>query len=451
MTKLGATASLPYSVLMRIASPLLASTLFALSLLAAHASAQDGLRGHGGPVRTLAIAPDGRTAISGGFDQSAIVWDLQAGKALRVLRVHEGAVNAVAALPGGRFLTAGEDGRVALWGSDGARPLRVDKAHEAPIAGLAVSSDGASYSTAGWDNLARTFSLETGIAVEDFAGHRGAVNALAWLGPSLVTASYDATLRIWPTDKTQPPKIVETPAPQNALAVLDNGRIAAGGADGMVLILNESGVILSRTQAAEAPIIALAASPNGRDLAAASPRGSVAIINVGEPGAKVRFTLNGPGLPVWSLSYSPDGRTLLTGGGDKLVRRWDARTGEHIGAVVAQGPGDELSAYAGVRGAEVYRACAICHTLKPGDDNRAGPTLHGVFGRKAGTAPGYDYSDAFRKLDLVWSAETISRLFEIGPQSYTPGTKMPEQRVTDPADRAALIDFLSQATMANKP
>ena len=88
---------------------------------------------------------------------------------------------------------------------------------------------------------------------------------------------------------------------------------------------------------------------------------------------------------------------------------------------------------------------------QPGDDNRAGPTLHGVFGRKAGTAPGYDYSDAFRKLDLVWSAETISRLFEIGPQSYTPGTKMPEQRVTDPADRAALIDFLSQATMANKP
>ena len=165
----------------------------------------------------------------------------------------------------------------------------------------------------------------------------------------------------------------------------------------------------------------------------------------------MRFSLNGPGLPVWSLSYSPDGRVLLTGGGDRLVRRWDARTGEHMGAVMAQGPGDELAAFVGVRGAEIYRACAICHTLSPGGDNRAGPTLHGVFGRKAGTAPDFDYSDAFKTLDLVWNAQTISRLFEIGPQAYTPGTKMPEQRVSDPSDRAALIDFLSQATSPNKP
>lgn len=424
--------------------------LLIFPLLAGPAQAQnEGLRGHGGPVRALAIAADGAKAISGGFDQSAIVWDLQAGKARAILRVHEGAVNAVAALRDGRFLTAGEDGRVALWGADGARPLRVDKAHDAPIAALAVSPDGARYATAGWDNLARVFSLADGAAIATFEGHRGPLNAVLFAGDALVTASHDATLRIWPADRNQPPKIVETLAAQNALAILDNGAIATGGADGMVIVIDATGAILSRTQAADAPIIALAASPDGRDLAAASPRGSVAIIDASS--AKVRFTLNGPGLPVWSLAYSPDGRILLTGGGDRLVRRWDARTGEHIGAVMAQGPGDELAAYAGVRGAEVYRACAICHTLSPGDDNRAGPTLHGVFGRKAGTAPGYDYSDAFKKLDLVWNAETISRLFEIGPQAYTPGTKMPEQRVTDPADRAALIDFLSQATRANKP
>jgi len=426
--------------------------LLILALFVAPAIAQEeGLRGHGGPVRALAIAPDGGQAISGGFDQSAIVWDLKAGKARQILRVHEGAVNAVAALRDRRFLTAGEDGRVALWEAGSARPLRIDKAHDAPIAALVVSADGARYSTAGWDNVARIFSIADGATLDTYEGHRGPVNAVAFLGRSLVTASYDATLRIWPADRSQPPKIVETLAAQNALAILEDGRIAVGGADGVVLLIDANGAILSRTQAADAPIIALAASPDGRDLAAASPRGSVAIINVGEQGAKVRFTLNGPGLPVWSLSYSPDGRVLLTGGGDRLVRRWDARTGEHIGAVMAQGPGDELAAFAGVRGAEVYRACAICHTLSPGGDNRAGPTLHGVFGRKAGTAPDFDYSEAFKKLDLVWNAQTISRLFEIGPQAYTPGTKMPEQRVTDPADRAALIDFLSQATSPNKP
>ena len=60
--------------------------------------------------------------------------------------------------------------------------------------------------------------------------------------------------------------------------------------------------------------------------------------------------------------------------------------------------------------------------------------------------PGYDYSDALRMMDLVWSPETLSRLFEVGPAAYTPGTKMPEQRISDPADRAALIAWLERQT-----
>src|ERR671938_312844 len=84
-----------------------------LLILAPPAQAQ--LRGHGGPVRAVAVSPDGKTAISGSFDQSAIIWDIDQGIALQVLRFHDGAVNAAAALPDGRFVTAGEDGRIALW------------------------------------------------------------------------------------------------------------------------------------------------------------------------------------------------------------------------------------------------------------------------------------------------------------------------------------------------
>src|SRR5262245_17801389 len=77
--------------------------------------AQAQLRGHGGPVRALAISPDGKLAISGSFDTSAIRWSLERNAAVEVLRFHEGAVNAVAYLPDGRVATAGEDGRIALW------------------------------------------------------------------------------------------------------------------------------------------------------------------------------------------------------------------------------------------------------------------------------------------------------------------------------------------------
>ena len=109
-------------------------------LLALPASAQ--MRGHGGPVRALALSPDGRLAISGSFDQSAILWGLDTGTALGVLRFHEGAVNAVAALPDGRFASASEDGRIALWRLGRAEPEQVLDGHAGPVAGLAVSADG---------------------------------------------------------------------------------------------------------------------------------------------------------------------------------------------------------------------------------------------------------------------------------------------------------------------
>jgi cytochrome c len=94
----------------------------------------------------------------------------------------------------------------------------------------------------------------------------------------------------------------------------------------------------------------------------------------------------------------------------------------------------------------VFRACVACHTLTPDGGNRAGPTLHGVIGRRIGTARDYAFSEALRGMDIVWSEETIARLFEIGPNAYTPGTKMPEQIVADPDDRRALVEWLSRVT-----
>jgi len=72
--------------------------------------------------------------------------------------------------------------------------------------------------------------------------------------------------------------------------------------------------------------------------------------------------------------------------------------------------------------------------------------LHGLFGRHIASLPGYNYSDALKHLDIVWTPETVTKLFEIGPAQYTPGTKMPEQRISAPEDRAALVQFLERAT-----
>ena len=92
------------------------------------------------------------------------------------------------------------------------------------------------------------------------------------------------------------------------------------------------------------------------------------------------------------------------------------------------------------------RKCSICHSLTPTDGNRAGPTLYGVFGRKAGAVKGYLYSDGLKRSKIVWSAKTIAQLFDLGPDRLTPGSKMPLQKIRDPANRQALISYLEKAT-----
>ena len=406
-------------------------------------AAQAQLRGHGGPVRALAVSEDGAHAISGSFDSSAILWSLTKGSAEQVLRFHESAVNAVAMLADGRVVTGGEDGKVAIWPRGAAQPQHVFTGHTAPVVSLAVSPDGKRVASASWDRTVRVWPVDGGDALV-LEGHQQNVNGVAFTpdGKSVVSVSHDPQLRIWPLDGGAP-TIVTLATPLNSVAVANDGEIVAGAADGKVFFFSPAGEPRGELAASETPIISIAISRDGKLVAAAGIRGSVAIID--RASRMLARTLVGPGLPVWAAAFLPDNRTLITGGTDRMVRRWDATTGDHVGNVPMAKAEDPLAVYAGDRGAEVYRACVACHTLTPDEGNRAGPSLHGIFGRRIASLPGYNFSDALKKLDIVWTPETVSRLFEVGPMEYTPGTKMPEQKIGAPEDRAALVEFLKKA------
>jgi cytochrome c len=423
--------------------------LMTAALTVASGPAEAQLRGHGGPVRALALSPDGGEAASGSFDTSVIRWSLASNTAKQVLRFHAGAVNAVAFLPDGRLATSGDDARIAIWKSGAQEPSLVFEGHTAPVVGLAVSPDGSAVASASWDHTARVWPLGPGAGPITIEGHSQGVNAVGFApdGRSVVTAGYDATIRISPLGRAGAALVTTLPTPLNAIAISDDGEIVAAGADGKVYFLSATAQVSGEVDAAQAPIIAVALSHDGRLVAAAGIRGSVAIIE--RASRKLLRTLVGPGLPVWSLAFLNDDRILLSGGTDRLIRRWDAETGEPVGDVVAGAPEDPLARYAGDHGAEVFRACVACHTLNPDEGMRAGPTLAGIFGRRIATLPGYNFSEPLKKLHIVWTPETVSKLFEIGPMAYTPGTKMPEQRIGSAEDRAALVGFLERATKPN--
>jgi cytochrome c len=406
--------------------------------------AQAQLRGHGGPVRALAISPDGSHAISGSFDTSAIRWSLERNVAEQVMRFHDGAVNAVTWLKDGRIATAGADAHIAIWTQGQPEPDKVLDGHSGPIAALALSPDGKLLASASWDHSVRLWPLGRG-APRVLEGHSQNVNGAAFSpdGSELVSAGYDATLRIWRLSDGSV-NVHTLPTSLNAVAIAPDGEIVAAGADGKVYFLSSQGDMRGELQASPTPVIALAISRDGALVATAGIRGSVAVIE--RKGRKLEHTLVGPGLPVWSVAFFPDGRTLLTGGTDRTIRRWDVVSGEPIGSVVIGAPDDPLAAYAGDPGAQVFRACVACHTLSPDEGNKAGPSLAGIFGRRIATLPGYRYSEALKKMNIVWTPETVAKMFEVGPMTYTPGTKMPEQKIGSVEDRKALVEFLERVT-----
>ena len=90
-------------------------------------------------------------------------------------------------------------------------------------------------------------------------------------------------------------------------------------------------------------------------------------------------------------------------------------------------------------GEKVYQDCMVCHSL---DKNEIGPKHRDVFGRKAGSVAGYDYSAALKTSNIVWNATTLDKWLT-DPEAFVPGTKMLFS-VDDAQDRADIIAFLKE-------
>ncbi|MGZ3238667.1 MAG: c-type cytochrome [Burkholderiaceae bacterium] len=100
------------------------------------------------------------------------------------------------------------------------------------------------------------------------------------------------------------------------------------------------------------------------------------------------------------------------------------------------------SAYAAAgdakRGETLYSSrCIGCHSI---DENRTGPAHRGVYGRKAGSAAGYDYSPALKKSKVIWNEKTLNQWLK-NPEGFIPGQKMGIS-VSDAQDRKDLIAYL---------
>jgi len=111
-----------------------------------------------------------------------------------------------------------------------------------------------------------------------------------------------------------------------------------------------------------------------------------------------------------------------------------------VGVWLAAAPA-AMAAASAVRGEQIWSRCQACHALQY---DRTGPRHCGLFGRRAGSVPGFDYSPAMKRSGIVWNTATLDR-FIADPLGTVPGTTMGYAGVADPQERADLIAFLRDA------
>ena len=420
-------------------------------VLPAHPEEFRTFEGHGGPIMGLAVSQSGTDLLTTSFDNSVGIWALDDARNRSWLDGHEAAVNTIAYLDGTRAVSGGDDYAVIIWDLAQGAMLHRLEGHKGKVMGLAAAPDGTRLASASWDGTVRIWDAGTGESLAELSGHEGNVNDVAWSadGARIYSASHDGTIIEWDaSDFALLRRLVSHGFGVNVITVNDaQGWIAYGALDGGTRALDlETGEELADLTADRRPILALAQSADGGRLAVGDGEGYIMVVDTGtwRIARDFRAALNGP---IWALDFTLSGTGVIAGGiadeaylwpldaGDEMPRMAELQRAFHVDP-------DKVSN--GER--QFMRKCSICHTLRGGGERRAGPSLEGLFGRPAGAIPDYPYSDAVRGSDLVWDETTIDALFDVGPEHYIPGTKMPMQQIAKPEDRADLIEFLKRET-----
>jgi WD40 repeat protein len=303
--------------------------------LLAHPVARHVFRDHEGPVRLAVFTPDGSRIVTGSNDGTARVWSADGSGPTVVLRGHEDWVAAAAVSPDGtRIVTGSPDGTARVWSADGSGELIVLR-HEAGVTSVAFSPDGSLIATASDDETTRLWTLDGGSEPTVLRGHDGSVEIVAFSpdGSRLLTASEDATARLWNLDDPSSLSVVLSShegSLTRARFSSDGSRILTAAADGGVHVWSADGsgepVVLARGSGF-ATIFQAVFSPDGTQVAATAFNRYYARVWDADGGEPIRLVHErgprGLGNPI-AVVFSPDGKRVVTGSGNGLVRVWDA-------------------------------------------------------------------------------------------------------------------------------
>ncbi|MDB9503668.1 hypothetical protein PN441_11355 [Spirulina major CS-329] len=305
----------------------------ALATLTGHTLTGHTLTGHTLTGHSaVAITPNGKRAVSALWDKTLKLWDLEQGTALVTLIGHSDLVNAVAITPDGkRAVSASGDKTLKLWDLETGKELATLSGHSGWVRAVAITPDGKRALSGSCDQTLKLWDLETGKELATRAGHSDWVTAVAITpdGKRALSGSRDATLKLWYLG-TALNTFTRHSRAVTAVAIAPDGKRALSGSHDQTLKLwdLETGKELATLSGHSSGVTAVAIAPDGKRALSASFDGTLKLWDL-ETGQEL-VTLSGHSDWVAAVAITPDGKCALSTSFDQALKLWDLETGQEL-------------------------------------------------------------------------------------------------------------------------
>jgi WD40 repeat protein/uncharacterized caspase-like protein len=300
------------------------------------------IKAHNFEVYSVSWSADGQMIASGSADKTIKIWRVSDSKLLRTLLGHKDNVNSVSFSPDGQMIVSGSaDKTVKIWRVSDGTLLKTLTGHTDEVTSVAFSPDGQTIASGSADKFIKIWKVSDGTLLKTLTGHTDKVNYVSFSrdGQTLASASKDKTINLWnPKDGTLLQTFLGHTIEVNGISFSPDGQtLASASGDQTVILWQRDNSLIKTLTGHKDSVNSVSFSPQGNLLASVSDDKSIKLWHI--PNMTLRQTLEGfDKFPygvghsdaVIGVSFSPNGQTMATSGGDRNVKLWQTRDGYMI-------------------------------------------------------------------------------------------------------------------------
>ncbi|WRH67182.1 MAG: WD40 repeat domain-containing protein [Planktothrix sp. GU0601_MAG3] len=286
------------------------------------------LKDDSGWIYAIAITPDGKTLISGGYGGLIKIWDAKTGQLQKTLNAHVDAIESLAISPDGNLIiSASWDNEIKLWNPKTGQLINTLKGHSDDIKTIAISPDGKLLASGSTDKKICLWNLSDGKLIKTL-DNKDWVKSIAFSPDSQVLAAggENGNIKIWSLIDEGNYILMQHSGAIQSLAFSPDGQmLASGSADHTVKLWQfKTGKVLHTLNHHSAAVLSVVFNPQGDILASGSYDKT---INLWNPNTgELLDNLSEHKNPVWSLAFNPEGTVLASGSGDETIKFWSMNT-----------------------------------------------------------------------------------------------------------------------------